>query len=216
MKHRDPELLRQDQKGKSIVTGKAWKALSREDRAVWDNLAEEVKRAHAVMYPGYRYRPTPRTMPKMKRNTHQVPGIDNVYEAMADAITLAKDEDEVLRLGEKAKELRVAHVCNEGSPHGGFKTVFRSKPAGSSPAQTDAPALRSSPLPVVDILAYEAAHPALSQNKGFQGNWDASPATSTDAYTHAEVPVSNSSVGTVSPCVTTNSAAGSDPRRRPA
>ncbi|EMD41606.1 hypothetical protein CERSUDRAFT_61596 [Gelatoporia subvermispora B] len=151
MKHRDPELLRQDQKGKSIVTGKAWKALSREDRAVWDSLAEEVKRAHAVMYPGYRYRPTPRTMPKMKRNTHQVPGIDNVYEAMADAITLAKDEDEVLRLGEKAKELRVAHVCNEGSSHGGFKTVFRSKPAGSSPAQTDAPALRNSPLPVQRI-----------------------------------------------------------------
>jgi hypothetical protein len=49
----------------SKIAGAAWAALGQEEREYWDKVAEEVKRAHQLQYPGYRFRPQAKTPKKV-------------------------------------------------------------------------------------------------------------------------------------------------------
>ncbi|OCH92708.1 hypothetical protein OBBRIDRAFT_791011 [Obba rivulosa] len=172
MRHQNPGFLRQDQKGRSKVTGVAWKGLSKEERARWKAMAEEAKRIHARQYPDYVYRPEQRVVEKPRRTVKYIPGLQAIYDKMGELASRKGCEEELRRLGEKAKELIEAYACNERSSGAGFSTtVFSLKPSDSPAARTDAPALRSSPLPVVDDnLTYRAGQIAQPQIQNYPGN----------------------------------------------
>jgi hypothetical protein len=49
----------------SKISGAAWAALNQEEREYWDGVAGEVKRAHHLQYPSYKFRPQARTPKKV-------------------------------------------------------------------------------------------------------------------------------------------------------
>ncbi|KAG1872538.1 high mobility group box domain-containing protein, partial [Suillus tomentosus] len=50
----DPEKRQQNL---SRIAGQLWRAMSKEDRAVWHKKAAEVQAAHCAKYPGYKFKP---------------------------------------------------------------------------------------------------------------------------------------------------------------
>ncbi|KXN87538.1 Repressor ROX1 [Leucoagaricus sp. SymC.cos] len=69
--HRERRLTKaveKDHRHISRIIGLCWAELSEAEKDVWRQKAELEKQQHALAYPDYRFKPTPRTKPPMKRN----------------------------------------------------------------------------------------------------------------------------------------------------
>lgn len=69
--HREKRLAKtveKDHRHISRIIGLCWAELSEADKDVWRQKAELEKQQHALAYPDYRFKPTPRTKQPVKRN----------------------------------------------------------------------------------------------------------------------------------------------------
>lgn len=72
--HRERRLLKsveKDHRHISRIIGLCWAELSEAEKDVWRQKAELEKQQHALAYPDYRFKPTPRTKQPVKRNVNR-------------------------------------------------------------------------------------------------------------------------------------------------
>ena len=126
----------------STIPGNCWRALPLEEKRVWEIRAKKAKEEHAVMYPGYRFRPV-HNKDKSKKKTKTAVTLED--EERCEAVA------QLLLEGKKGDELAAAIR----------RLDQRTTPTAMPAPHPVYPHRRSSSVPLPDSHSHPIALPAL-------------------------------------------------------
>lgn len=93
-----------DHKNISKIIGELWRGLGGEERGVWEELAEEEKRRHAGLWPGYKYKPKQRVKEGKEGKKDEVVEMESEGVASPSKKRRVRVEREHLRVDEEEEE----------------------------------------------------------------------------------------------------------------